>query len=334
MEFVYTRQIDRGELTAPSFLGLAEIRLRQGNVQAAIELLHRLTLIAGEPFENMSASAALLERLQRPLEALEFRRARVRAVPWDAGAQTALARTELATAQDRDEALNRLAAVVESPNERYIERVEAARAFAAAGGRLGRDTRSELDLLRMPGELTATAAGKPMFVAARVAAAERTPEPATRVNLLLAAVAAAPGDERLRIPLFRAQLESARPSEAIDAVQPLLRRSRSLTNVWLTAADRARLARELGEAHQQVDRLQEAVRFLTIALEGQNAAARAPLRARLATINQEIGRRAMNATRQPHISEALEQPQLVRPRLLQRPQRVTAVAQRPQGGAR
>ena len=38
MEFVYTRQLDREELARPVFLGLAEIRVQQGNVPAALEL--------------------------------------------------------------------------------------------------------------------------------------------------------------------------------------------------------------------------------------------------------------------------------------------------------
>src|ERR1700736_4535716 len=68
---------------------------------------------------------------------------------------------------------------------------------------------------------------------------------------------------------------------------PIVRRSRSLANIGLTAADRARLARELGRAYEQVDRLPEAVRFFTLALEGQTAAARAPIRLRITSLNEE-----------------------------------------------
>jgi hypothetical protein len=46
----------------------------------------------------------------------------------------------------------------------------------------------------------------------------------------------------------------------------------------------------------------------------------------MTALNAEIGRRARNAARQPHISEALDQPRLVGPRIPQR----TAM----QGGAR
>ncbi len=315
MEFVYMRQLDHGELAPPAFLGLAEIRLQQGNVPAALELLRRLTLVVGEPFDNLAACAALLERLNRPIEALEFRRARVQAVPWDAAAEIALARTEIAAARDRDEALGRLGRIAESPMERYAVRVEAARAFASAGGRPGSQPRTELDWLRDPAGLTPAAADQPMFVAARLAAAERAAEPATRVNGLLAAVATAPGDAVLRVPLFRAELAEGKAADAVEALQPIVRRSRTLANVGLTSADRARLARELGDAHQKLDHLSEAVRFFTLALAGQNAAARATLRTRIAALNEEISRRSRNGARQPRVSEALDQPQLVRPRI-------------------
>jgi Flp pilus assembly protein TadD len=326
MEFVYTRQLDRGELAPPVFLGLAEIRVHQGNVPAALVLLRRLALVVGGPFEHLAASAALLERLNHPAEALEFRRARVQAVPWDADAHIALARAEIAAARNRAAALERLGRIAESPKERYAVRVEAARAFASAGGRRALPAQTEIDWLRSLPDLTPAAADRPMFVAARLAAAERATEPSVRSNLLREAVAVDPGDAGLRVPLFRALLAGGKPADAIEAVQPILARSRSLTNIGLTAAARARLARELGEAYQQIDRLSEAVRFFTIALEGQSAAARVPIRQRISALNVEIDRRARNAARQPHISEALDQPQLVRPRL---PSTIAA-----QGGAR
>jgi hypothetical protein len=202
--------------------------------------------------------------------------------------------------------------------------VEASRAFASSGGRLDRPPSSELDWLRAPTGMTPVTADQPMFVAARVSAAERAVEPSTRLNLLFGAVANAPGDLSLRVPLVRAELGAGKPADAIEALQPVLRRSRSLTDIGLTAADRSRLARELGEAYRRLDRLPDAVRFLTIALEGQSAPARAPLRQSIATINEEIGRRARNAARQPHLGEALDQPQLVRPRIP--PPRVAAAA--------
>jgi tetratricopeptide (TPR) repeat protein len=331
LEFVYTRQLDREDPAAPAFLGLAEIRLEQGNLRAALDLLHRLTLVVGQPFEYLSASAALLERLQHPAEALEFRRARVQAVPWDAAAQIALARTEIAAAAGRAEALNRLTRIADSPEVRYAERVAAARAFASAGGLLGRAPRSEIDLLRVPASLTPAAVDRPIFVDARIAAAGRATDPAVRVALLLAALAADPGHAGIRLPLFRAEIAVARPADAIEAANPLVLRSRLLNGLGLTAADRARFARELGTAHQQIDRLPEAVRYLTVALDGEPTATRAALRQRIASINDEIARRAGNDARRPRIGEPLDQPQLVRPRI---PPKVTAAAAAAPGAGR
>jgi tetratricopeptide (TPR) repeat protein len=272
--------------------------------------------VAGEPFENLAACGALLERLGHPAEALEFRRARVQAAPWDAAGHVALARTEIAAAQDRPDAQDRLGRIAESSGQPYSIRVEAARAFSAAGGRLGRPAQSELDWLRSTADLTPAAVDRPMFVAARLAAAERAAEASVRVTLLREAVAADPAAMGSRVPLFRAELAAGKPADAIEAIQPILRRSgRSLANSGLTAADRARLARELGSAHWQVDRLPEALRFFTIALEGQTAAARAPIRQQMTTLGDEIARRARTAIRQPRVNEALDQPQLVRPRI-------------------
>ena len=114
-----------------------------------------------------------------------------------------------------------------------------------------------------------------------------------------------------------------RPADAIEAANPLVARSRLLNGLGLTAADRARFARELGNAHQQIDRLPEAVRYLTVALDGEPTTTRAALRQQIASINDEIARRARNESRRPRIAEALDQPQLVRPRI---PAKVATVA--------
>jgi hypothetical protein len=103
----------------------------------------------------------------------------------------------------------------------------------------------------------------------------------------------------------------------------------SLTNLGLSAAGRARLARELAEAHERVDHLPESVRFLRIAIEAGAAAARPGLQRRLDSLRTEIDRRATNAARQPQIGESLDQPRLVRPRI---PPRALAPATTPGAG--
>jgi len=166
----------------------------------------------------------------------------------------------------------------------------------------------------------------------RIAAARRTTDPPARVALLLAALAADPTHSGIRLPLFRAEMAVMRPADAIEAANPLVARSRLLNGLGLAAADRARFARELGNAHQQIDRLPEAVRYLTVALDGEAAATRAALRQQIASINDEIARRARNEARRPRIGESLDQPQLVRPRIP--PQVSVASAAQPVQGAR
>ena len=171
-----------------------------------------------------------------------------------------------------------------------------------------------------------------MFVPARLAAAQPATDNAIRVQLLQDAVAADPETGiALRVPLFRALLAGGKPAEAIDAVHPILGRGRTLANLGLSAAGRARLARELGEAHQQSDRLADAVRFFAIALEGQTAAVRAPIQQRLTAINEEISRRTRNEGRRPKIWAGLDQQQIVRRRIP--PPRPAVQTPRPAGPA-
>jgi hypothetical protein len=174
-----------------------------------------------------------------------------------------------------------------------------------------------------------------LFVTARVVAAERTTDAVARATLLRDAVAAAPFDTAVRVPLFRAEIALDRPAQAIEAVLPVLQRNRALNGLGLSAANRSRLARELAEAHAAVDRLPDAVRLLTIALEGQGSAARAPLEQRRAALSAEVTRRSQNAARQPRVSGSIDQPQIVRPLIPPPAAARTAPATTParQGGA-
>src|SRR6185312_15099399 len=72
LEFVFTCELDEHRLVAANLLGLAEVRIAAGNTAGAIELLRRLVLAVGNPFENLDPAAALLERTGHTGEALEF----------------------------------------------------------------------------------------------------------------------------------------------------------------------------------------------------------------------------------------------------------------------
>src|SRR5262249_11571400 len=72
LEYVYRHDLDRGDLSAPNFLGLAEIHLAERDVAGALALLRRMTLVSGFAFTNLDPAAALLERNSRAAEAVEF----------------------------------------------------------------------------------------------------------------------------------------------------------------------------------------------------------------------------------------------------------------------
>ena len=47
LEFLYTREIERGNFDAANFLGLAEVRLQDGDGSSALALLRRMMLVSG-----------------------------------------------------------------------------------------------------------------------------------------------------------------------------------------------------------------------------------------------------------------------------------------------
>ncbi len=94
LEFVYTSQLNAGLLDPSAFLGLAEVKLEDKNLPAAMTLLRRMVLITGEPFSGLDPAAALLERTNHPAEAAEFLAALVKAEPWNQAAKRRLAEAQ------------------------------------------------------------------------------------------------------------------------------------------------------------------------------------------------------------------------------------------------
>lgn len=94
LEFVYTNQMKAGNLDQATFLGLAEVKLQDGDTAAAMALLHRMVLISGEPFTGLDPTAGLLERTRHPAEASEFLATLVKAEPWNQDARRRLAEAQ------------------------------------------------------------------------------------------------------------------------------------------------------------------------------------------------------------------------------------------------
>ncbi len=184
LEFVYNRQLESYQFSAATFLGLAEIRLDQGDTKAALALLHRMTLVVGEPFENLSDAAELLNKTGHPAEALPFLSDRVRAVPWDLAAKTELGELLAAAGQDRDRGIQMLRAAAESNDATYETRVNAARFLSEARAAELATASVELNLLSGQARISAASAEKPYFYHARVLAAAQSSDAAVKLRLL------------------------------------------------------------------------------------------------------------------------------------------------------
>ncbi|HLW79937.1 MAG TPA: hypothetical protein VKU44_10110, partial [Terriglobia bacterium] len=353
LEFAYTRALSSHDLKAENFLGLAEIRLENGQVNAALVQLRRMTLVAGLAFENLPSAADLLERNGHSLEAVEFRAAFVKASPWDLDARRRLAEDQLTAGLDQKHALESLTSIAGASEASYASRVAAATRLGSGKAVVSVKTGStELDLLAA-GSVDAAAAEKPYFHFARLEAARHDSQPAHRVRLLLGTLAIAPSDEAPRLPLFRAAMDTRRDQLAVLALEPLLqpgapeRALRSapyrphviedfaagtccpgedqsgetaagafLPGSQLALTERARLARELAEAYKRLDLLDQAMEYFRVANEIEpSEATRAELKRQIDSLSAENERRALNELRRPVVTLNLTQAKLVRPRL-------------------
>jgi len=306
LEFVYTRELDSRNFAASNFLGLAEVRLEEGDLKGALGLLRRMTLVAGEPFEDLMPAAALLEKTGHAAEAREFLTARAKAVPWDMEARARLG--DLAAAR--------------SPEAPYEVRVVAAR--LAGGTNLGS---AELDLLAARAPIPPQAAEQPLFYHARLRAAGETRDSGLRMALLRGAIGIQPEPKQPRLDLFRAALASRSWHVAMAAMLPFTERWRyeseraeqepgsdfGMLSGDYPAPERLEIVRGLAEANLNLGRLQQALYYYTGAAGLEPSA---QITARVDEIKAEQQRRREDARRRPLIQSGLMQDHLVRPRLI------------------
>ena len=128
MRFVYERAIAMRDLSAPNLLGLAAIRLDDGDTPRAVDLLKRLTSISANIEQDSDAAAQLLEDRHKPAEAISFLRALVQDSPWNAAYKARLGIALLAVNGMDSEAPALLSAVATDPEALYSERLTAAKA--------------------------------------------------------------------------------------------------------------------------------------------------------------------------------------------------------------
>jgi cellulose synthase operon protein C len=369
LEFVFAREIAEHQLNAANFLGLAEIRLASGDTPGALDLLRRLVVAVGNPFENFDPAAALLEKTGNNAEAIEFLDPLVKAAPWDPSYRLRLAKARLAAKQDVRAARDALSLVASAPGVPYELRVKAA--AAVSGGAHADLGSGELNLLAgNAAALSPAAADKSYFYQARIEAAQKTSDSRARLQLLSHSIIDFPRRDQARIPLFQAAASMHSDEFAIGVLGPLLGtqwlgstarstphsegepmigsdveegtesdraespQTPDTPSLRLSRAQRAQMAQAIGETMARLNRLADAVSYFEIARFSETSpAARKDLAQRIADLKAALTMKRQNALRQPLLHEALEQDRIVRPRLLARvagvPRTVTAT-----GGAK
>ena len=345
LEFVFARELEGHQLVATNFLGLAEIRIADGDTQGAVTLLKRLVLVVGDAYQNMDSSSALLEKTGHSAEAVMFLEPLAKATPWEPSFQLRLAKAQLAAAQDKTAPAQGLAKLAGASENPYALRVQAATALA--GLPQPNDFASgELKLLAAGAkEITLAAAGHPYFYDSRLAAAQNSTDAHAKMEVLAKALADWPSREDARVPFFRAAVSIPEDERALASIEQLLRR-RQLGQVTpanpndeeilgsedadtsqgevetspglaLQPSRQAELAHEVALAMLRLDRLDEAASYLQIAQKLEKSPAELKrISTQLQDVRARLRRQHTNAARQPILHAELEQDRVVRPRLV------------------
>jgi predicted Zn-dependent protease len=350
IEFVFAREIENHQLVASNFLGLAEIRLAAGDAPGALDLLRRLVVVMGNPYENLDPAAALLEKTGHNGEAVEFLDQLVKSAPWEASYRLRLAKARLAAknANGTVDALVKIASNVETP---YTVRVEAAIALSGAPTAAGLGS-AELKLLSGgPHSISPAAADQVFFYDARLKAAENSTDAQAKLQSLSKALAGTPARGDARIPLFKAA-ESIHSDElALLAIDPFLRDlllhraspdesndeeivssgdtdsdngdeeapAQTYAATKLSPAEQAQISLALANSLVRLHRWSEALPYLQLAQKLEKAPARRKeIAGKLAEVRTVLRRERMNLARQPILHQELEQDRVVRPRLIAR----------------
>ncbi|HTW47563.1 MAG TPA: hypothetical protein VMD92_06435 [Acidobacteriaceae bacterium] len=353
MAYVYQRAIDNRELTAPNFLGLAAIRLDEGDTPAAVDLLRRMTLVSGNIDADTDSAAALLESHHQLSAAIQFLRPLTDSSPCNADYRVRLAVALRASDAHSAEAISILRAVAADPKAQYQDRVHAAQALQGTGAPSSGS--AELVLLARGDCPHPEDAAKPYFVAARVAAAACATTDEVREPLLHDALATAPSDAQVRLLYVWAAFGAKQDARALLAAQPFLQNWSSWdtsqvqsedpvqgsddtgdqsaddaqqdgesigasppsgSNPSLTAEDSAKLDRLAIHALEEQHEWQQA---LQLAQQAESSHAKSPLAQQFTVertrLEDLVAREEENESRAPQIHAPLEQDHVVRPRL-------------------
>jgi cellulose synthase operon protein C len=334
--FTYQRALDRRDLTAPNFLGLAAIDIEENDTAGALQLLHRLTLVSDNVYADTDAAAKLLEDHHKPTEAMEFLKPLAAASPWDVGYKVRVAKAMLAIDPHSDQAFTILSTAAGDPKASYAVRVSAAQALNGHGA--PNSGSGELILLAQSGCPSQESVSKPLFVAARVAAAACTTQADVKERVLHEALEAAPEDVSVRLPYIFAAFDSRFDSRALIAAAAYLQTNYydyspyngaadddtatapSNSTESLAALPRAQAARLLRSAIAAYRARRDYVKAQQLASAGLRLLTKPEDRTAFQDLEEQINllqvRSQENQTRAPDIHPELDQSRIVRPRLL------------------
>jgi predicted Zn-dependent protease len=348
LELVFAQEIEEHKLVAANFLGLAEIRLASGDTAGALDLLHRLVVAVGNPFENLDPAATLLEKTGHNAEAIEFLDQLLKSAPWEPSYRLRLAKAQLTAGNSAAAAQKSLAGIATDSSASYDLRLKAAVALA---GRPHSDLGGEeLNLLAgSPTAITALAADKFYFYEARIQAAQNVADPQTRIQLLSHCIIDFPRRDEARVPLFEAARSVEFNEYALGVLEPISRLLRNYAPetgdeeeqivssgdeeqenadeanapaapaLKLSRAQQAQIAQMVGDTMSRLNRPADALPYYQTARQLENSpTARKALLRKIADVKTTLRIQRQNADRQPLLHEALEQDRVVRPQLLAR----------------
>ncbi|MCC6539309.1 MAG: hypothetical protein IT162_17285 [Bryobacterales bacterium] len=275
--------------------GLAALHIEAGTPEKAIPLLDVYVMQSDVPFSRHLTAGNLLLNNKRKAEAVRYLEPLAAAEPWNWSA-----RALLAEAREDDAALTAAIAANQTP---YADRLRAALWVGANRAKTLQSGAAELDFIAA-NKITDVASEQPLWAAARRLAAAMAKNEATKIRLYRAVLAIEPGDDASALELFRSLLQSGRPREALAAVEERI-------HVVNTPLDRARLA----DAYVRINQLQRALTLFDD-IAGAGTPEQNTRWANAANIvRAQASRDEQNQTRRPVIGEALEQPNIVKPRL-------------------
>jgi len=333
--FVYERALGQRNLMAANFLGLAAIDLDENDTAAAVQLLRRLTLISENLYADTDAAAHLLERYNKPAEAIQFLKPLAGDSPWNSGYKVRLAKAMLAADPNQTDAVESLKSVAADPKAAYKDRMAAAVALKSQTPPAGLS--GELQLLAQSSCPMEDAASKPLYVQARVAAAACAASAKSREQLLHDALATAPADSRIRLLYVQAAFAANYGSRALVALDPLQSSSsysdessgetepaasgdqdeNASSLASLKPAEAAKLIEHAASAYERRRDYAAASRMLSQGLEiVHDPAGRKALKDKQKQVDEELARAQQNDARAPNIRQALDQDRIVRRKLL------------------